>query len=58
LAISEFFNGLIGIVVCGDRTQSDVWIEDCSIASILAQMASQSLGLGSCWIQVRNRMHD
>jgi nitroreductase len=33
------------IVVCGDRTQSDVWIEDCSITSILAQMASQSLAV-------------
>ncbi|HPC96205.1 MAG TPA: nitroreductase family protein [Sedimentisphaerales bacterium] len=48
----------LGIVICGDSTQSDVWIEDCSIASILVQMAAQSLGLGSCWIQVRQRMHD
>ncbi len=45
----------LGIVVCGDSTQSDTWIEDCSIASILVQMVAQSLGLGSCWIQVRNR---
>jgi nitroreductase len=48
----------LGIVICGDGTQSDVWIEDCSIASILIQMAAQSLGLGSCWIQIRQRMHD
>ncbi|UCD50840.1 MAG: nitroreductase family protein [Phycisphaerales bacterium] len=48
----------LGIVVCGDSTASDVWIEDCSIASILVQMTAQSLGLGSCWIQVRNRTHD
>jgi len=48
----------LGIVVCGDDTQSDVWVEDCSIASILVQMAAQSMGLGSCWIQVRKRMHD
>jgi len=54
-----FLNGAaLGIVICGDSTQSDVWIEDCSIASILVQMAAQSLGLGSCWIQVRQRMHD
>jgi nitroreductase len=45
----------LGIVVCADRTRSDVWIEDCSIASILVQMAAASLGLGSCWIQIRNR---
>jgi nitroreductase len=45
----------LGIVVCADSTESDVWIEDCSIASILVQMAAVSLGLGSCWIQIRNR---
>ncbi len=48
----------LGIVICGDRTASDVWVEDCSIASILVQMTAQSLGLGSCWIQVRKRVHD
>lgn len=48
----------LGIVVCGDSTRSDVWVEDCSIASILAQMVAQSMGLGSCWVQVRKRMHD
>ncbi len=47
----------LGIVVCGDETESDVWVEDCSIASIVVQLAAQSLGLGSCWIQIRNRPH-
>jgi len=48
----------LGIVVCGDSDASDVWIEDCSIASILVQMAAQSVGLGSCWVQVRNRRYN
>lgn len=47
----------LGIVVCADERESDVWIEDCSIASIILQLAGQSLGLGSCWIQIRNRSH-
>ena len=51
-------NATLGIVICGDGEKSDVWIEDCSIASILVQMVAQSLGLGSCWIQIRKRMHD
>lgn len=51
-------NAPLGIVVCADSTKSDVWVEDCSIAAILVQMVAQSLGLGSCWIQIRNRMHD
>ena len=45
----------LGIVVCGDETKSDVWIEDCAIASILVQMAGLEIGLGSCWVQIRNR---
>lgn len=47
----------LGIVVYADETKSDVWIEDCSIASIMLQLSAQALGLGSCWIQVRNRQH-
>ncbi len=48
----------LAVVVCGDTKKSDVWIEDGSVASILLQMTAQSLGLGSCWVQVRNREHD
>jgi nitroreductase len=56
---SQFLGGAaLGIVVCADSTKSDVWIEDCSIASILLQMTALSLGLGSCWIQIRNRRHN
>lgn len=47
----------LAVVVCADETKNDVWVEDCSIASILLQLTAQSLGLGSCWIQIRNRMH-
>ncbi|MGQ3684486.1 MAG: nitroreductase family protein [Candidatus Loosdrechtia sp.] len=56
---SEFLkDAALGIVICGNEKKSDVWIEDCSIASILVQMVAQSIGMGSCWIQIRNRMHD
>ena len=48
----------MGVVVCADESRSDIWIEDCSIASIVLQLTGVSLGLGSCWIQIRNRMHD
>ena len=48
----------LAVVVCGDETVSDVWIEDCSIAAIIVHLAAESLGLGSCWIQVRNRRYN
>jgi len=47
----------LGIVVIADPNACDVWVEDASIASIIIQLAAQSLGLGSCWIQVRERYH-
>jgi len=48
----------LGIAVIADPEKSDVWVEDCSIASIFIQLAAEALGLGSCWIQIRNREHD
>ena len=55
---SSFLKGArLGVVVCAAQGESDVWVEDCSIASIILQLAGCSLGLGSCWIQIRNRMH-
>ena len=48
----------LGIVVCADPEKSDVWVEDASIAAIYIQLAATSLELGSCWIQIRDRMHD
>ena len=50
-------NAALAVVVCGDETRSDVWVEDCAIAAITAQLTAHSLGLGSCWIQIRNRPH-
>ncbi|OGU18144.1 MAG: NAD(P)H-dependent dehydrogenase/reductase [Geobacteraceae bacterium GWC2_53_11] len=56
---SQFLKGApLAIVVCADSTKSDVWVEDCSIAAIIIQLTAQSLGLGSCWAQIRNRQHD
>lgn len=46
----------LAIVVVADGLLSDVWIEDASIASIYIQLQAESLGLGSCWAQIRNRL--
>jgi nitroreductase len=50
-------NAALGLVVCADSAKSDVWVEDASIATILIQLAAESLGLGTCWIQIRERAH-
>lgn len=48
----------LGVVVLGDEARADTWIEDCAIASIILQLACESLGLGSCWVQIRLRDFD
>ncbi|PXV60956.1 nitroreductase [Dysgonomonas alginatilytica] len=45
----------LAIVVAVDPLTSSVWIEDGSIASIMMQLQAEDLGLGSCWIQIRDR---
>lgn len=53
---SQFIaDAALAIVVTADPLQSDVWIEDASIASIYLQLQAEDLGLGSCWVQVRER---
>lgn len=53
---ASFLDGApLGIVVVADIEKCDVWIEDASITATIIQLTVQSLGLGSCWIQIRER---
>jgi nitroreductase len=54
---SKFLEGApLGIVVIADKESCDVWIEDASIAATIIHLTAHSIGLGSCWIQIRERM--
>jgi len=46
------------IVVFADSEKSDVWVEDASIAASYIQLRAENLGLGSVWIQMRNRVNE
>lgn len=48
----------LGIIVIGDSSESNVWIEDTAIASTIIHLMAESLDLGSCWIQIRERQHN
>ncbi|NLZ73104.1 MAG: NAD(P)H nitroreductase [Bacteroidales bacterium] len=59
-ACKESGSNLIGgaalaVVVVADPLISDVWIEDASIATLMLQLQVEDLGLGSCWVQIRER---
>ena len=43
------------IVIIGDTTKTDLWVENCSISSTFVQLAATDLGLGSCWVHVHGR---
>jgi nitroreductase len=48
----------VGIVVCGDPSESHLWIVNCSIAAVSMQYAAHSMGLGSRWTQMRGNNYD
>ena len=47
----------LAVVVLGKPGESDTWIEDTSIASTYALLIAEFLGLGACWIQIRERKY-
>lgn len=56
---SAFLSGAtLGIVFLGNEEVKDVWVEDASVAAMSAQLAAEAMGIGSCWVQIRNRDHD
>lgn len=48
-------DAVLAIVVLGNPLISDAWVEDASIAAINMQLQAEELGIGSCWVHVRNR---
>ncbi len=48
----------VGIIVLGDKSQTDLWRENCTISAIYMQIAAEAMGLGSCWVHVNGRLRD
>lgn len=46
----------VAIVVLGNPEVIDVWVEDGSIAMSNMMLEATDMGLGSCWVQIRNRL--
>ncbi|MDR0429730.1 MAG: nitroreductase family protein [Tannerellaceae bacterium] len=45
----------LAVIVMANVMESEAWVEDTSIASIMMQLQAEDLGLGSCWCQIRGR---
>ena len=48
-------NAEYAIVVMVDRDNCELWIEDGAVASTYILLAAETLGLGACWIHIRDR---
>lgn len=46
----------MAIAICGDTEGGSVWIENSSIAAMDLHLTAADLGLGSCWVQFRDRV--
>lgn len=54
---SAFLKGApAAIVVMGDRSKTDIWVENAAISATFIQLAATAMDLGSCWVHVRERM--
>lgn len=49
------FQAPLCIAVCGDITNSRVWVQDCSAAAENLLLAANALGLGAVWLGVYPR---
>lgn len=53
---AEFLaNAPMAVVVLASPSVSDVWIEDASVAATTLLYQAEDMGLGACWIQIRER---
>lgn len=46
------------IVVLGDTSKTDLWVENAAISATYIQLCATNLGLGSCWVHVNGRLRD
>ncbi len=44
-----------GIVVMGDTSKTDLWVDNCAISATFVQLAVTAMDLVSCWIHINGR---
>ena len=55
-AVAKMLEGAAAaVVVIADRDKSDTFVEDSCVAMMNMELLATSLGIGNCWIQIRNR---
>ena len=44
------------IVVMGDTSKTDLWVDNCAISATFIQLAVTAMDLATCWIHVNGRL--
>lgn len=44
------------IVVMGDETKTDLWVDNCAISATFVQLAVTAMDLVSCWVHCNGRL--
>lgn len=44
------------ILVMGDTTKTDLWVDNCAISATFIQLAVTAMDLVSCWIHINRRL--
>ena len=44
------------IVVLGDPSLTDLWVDNCAISATMAHLATTACGLASCWVHIKGRL--
>ena len=44
------------IVVMGDESKTDLWVDNCAISATFIQLAVTAMDLVSCWVHVNGRL--
>lgn len=52
---SPLKSAMAGIVVLGDPSKTDLWVDNCAISATFVQLAVTAMDLVSCWIHVNGR---
>ena len=52
---SPLKNAQAAIVVMGDTSKTDLWVDNCAISATFIQLAVTAMDLVSCWIHINGR---
>lgn len=45
----------LAVIVAVNKEKSEAWVEDGSVAATMLMLQAEDMGLGSCWVEMRDR---